>query len=83
MSRQTGYTEYYFSRKFKRESGLTPAAYIRKKRLEKAAVLLLTTGQDVGQIAESLQFCSASYFTASFRRQYGLSPIQYRKRSMP
>ena len=83
LSRQTGYTEYYFSRKFKRESGLTPAAYIRKKRLEKAAVLLLTTGQDVGQIAESLQFCSASYFTASFRRQYGLSPIQYRKRSMP
>ena len=83
LAHMTGYTEYYFSRKFKRESGMTPADYIRKRRLEKAAVLLLTTSMDVGQIAERLCFCSQSYFGNIFRRQYGTTPGQYRRAGMP
>lgn len=83
LARLTGYTEYYFSRKFKKEMGMTPAEYIRNRRLEKAAVLLLTTSLDVGQIAERLFFCSQSYFGSMFRRQYGVTPGQYRRAGMP
>lgn len=79
LSSMSGYTEYYFSRKFKRETGMSPAEYIRKKRLERAAVLLRTTEQDVKQIGFSLQFCSHSFFSDCFRRQYGVTPSQYRK----
>ena len=78
-----GYAEYYFSRKFKRETGMSPAEYIRKKRLQKAAVLLLTTGQDVKEIGASLQFCSHSFFSDCFRREYGVSPSQYRRNATP
>lgn len=74
-----GYMEYYFSKKFKREIGVTVAEYIRKKRLEKAALLLRSTALDVQQIAMRLQFCSQSYFTDCFRKEFGVSPTKYRK----
>ena len=74
-----GYTEYYFSKKFKRETGMSVAGYLRQKRLEKAAILLRSTDLDIQQIAIRMQFCSQSYFTDNFRRHYGVSPSQYRK----
>ena len=78
-----GYAGYYFSRKFRQETGMTPAEYIRQKRLQKAAVLLLTTGRDVREIGASLQFCSHSFFSECFRRQYGVTPSQYRRAATP
>ncbi len=79
LASYAGYMEYYFSKKFKRELGLTPAEYIRKKRLAKAALLLRSTDLDAQQIASRLQFCSQSYFTDCFRKEYGISPTKYRK----
>lgn len=77
-----GYAEYYFSRKFKRETGMSPAEYIRHKRLQKAASLLVTTEQDVKQIGASLRFCSHSFFSDCFHRQYGVTPSQYRQAAL-
>lgn len=77
-----GYAEYYFSRKFKRETGMSPAEYIRQKRLQKAASLLVTTEQDVKQIGTSLRFCSHSFFSDCFHRQYGVTPSQYRQAAL-
>jgi AraC-like DNA-binding protein len=79
LAAYAGYTEYYFSKKFKRETGITLAEYLRKQRLEKALVLLRSTDMDVHRIAMQLQFCSQSYFTDCFRRQFGVSPLKYRK----
>ncbi len=79
LARSTGYAEYYFSKKFKQETGMSPADYIRSKRLERAASLLKTTDMGIQEIAAQLQFCSHSYFTDSFRRKYGVSPAKYRK----
>ncbi len=79
LASYAGYTEYYFSKKFKKETGLTLAEYIRRKRLEKAAMLLRSTELDVKQIAMQLRFCSQSYFTDNFRKHFGVSPSQYRK----
>ena len=78
LAQQAGYAEYYFSRKFKKETGLAPSEYIRKRRLERAAHLLRTTGEDVQRIGERLQFCSQSHFSDCFRKQYGETPSAYR-----
>lgn len=78
LAQQVGYTEYYLSKKFKREVGLTPNEYLRKARLERAALLLRTTQEDVQEISERLQFCSQSYFADHFRKLYGVSPTEYR-----
>lgn len=74
-----GYSEYYFSRKFKREAGCTPGEYIRRQRLERSRVLLRISGKSIQAISERLQFCSLSYFSESFRKEYGMTPSQYRE----
>lgn len=78
LAQHTGYSDYYCSKKFKRETGMTPAEYIRKKRLEAAANLLTSSNDDIQEIAARLQFGSQSYFTDSFRKLYGVSPREYR-----
>ncbi|MBD5393204.1 MAG: helix-turn-helix domain-containing protein [Lachnospiraceae bacterium] len=79
LAHQTGYTENYLSKKFKRELNLTPIEYIRKERLERAAFLLRTTQSDVQDISDRLQFCSQSYFADNFRKLFGCSPTKYRQ----
>lgn len=80
LARRAGYSAFYFGRKFQQELSMTPNEYIRRKRLEYAAMLLRTTQEDVQDIAAKLQFCSHSYFADSFRKLYGLSPSEYRQR---
>ena len=79
LAKRTGYSANYLTRKFKQETGLTPIVYIRKQRIERAALLLRTTQDDVQSIGERLGFCSQSYFAEHFRKQFGLPPTEYRK----
>lgn len=79
LAQLTGYSEYYLGKKFKRETGQTPSEYIRGLRLQRAALLLRATGEDVQDISARLQFCSQSYFADSFRRLFGISPTEYRQ----
>ena len=78
LARTAGYTEYYLSSKFKKETGLPPSGYIRRKRLERAAHLLRTTCEDIQTISARLQFSSQSHFSDCFRKQYGMTPSAYR-----
>ncbi len=58
----------------------SPAARIRRRRLEHAAELLAarTTAAQVEQIAQECGFISAEYFSRAFRREFGISPRAYR-----
>lgn len=78
LAQQVGYSEYYLSRKFKKETGLAPSEYIRRQRLERAAHLLRTTQEDIQKIGARLQFSSQSHFSECFRKQYGMTPTTYR-----
>lgn len=78
LAAHTGYTNYYCSKKFKSETGMTPAQYIRKARLDAAANLLKTSNEEIQEIASRYKFGSQSYFTDSFRQQFGCSPRDYR-----
>lgn len=78
LSSQFGYSEYYLSRKFKSETGVSISEYIRRERLERAALLLRTTQEDAQKIAARLQFCSQSRFSENFKKQYGVTPGAYR-----
>jgi AraC-like DNA-binding protein len=58
----------------------SPAARIRRRRLERAAeILAARTGPGhVERVAIECGFASAEYFSRAFRREFGLSPRAYR-----
>ncbi len=75
----TGYTEYYLTEKFKKETGVPLFLYIRRSKTDRARMLLASTELSVQQIAEKLAFSSQNYFARCFREDAGCSPAQYRK----
>ena len=78
-----GYTEYYLTEKFRKETGQSLSAYIRSAKVERAKTLLKTTRLSVREIADKLAFNTPNYFIRTFRDITGYSPAQYRKREAP
>lgn len=75
-----GYSEYYLTEKFKKETGQSLNSYIRYAKVERAKLLLETTGLSVREIAEKLAYNTVNYFIQSFRETTGYTPAQYRGR---
>lgn len=79
IARHCGYTEYYLTRKFTKETGLKMTDYIRSVRLDAAKVMLLTSKKDIQQVSEELRFGSRSYFDRVFTKEVGMSPKMFRE----
>ena len=75
----TGYTEYYLTSKFKKETGIPLFLYIRYAKIERAKVLLESTELPVREISDRLAFSSLPFFIKCFHEITGYSPAQYRK----
>jgi AraC family transcriptional regulator len=69
---------YYFSRLFKKSTGLTPHQYLIKCRTEQAKRLLKTTNLSIANIAAQVGFVDQSHLTRHFKRQVGVLPSQFR-----
>lgn len=68
-----------FLRLFKEATGLSPIAYLLRKRIERAADLLRQTRDPVARISETVGFEDSNYFAKQFRRLMGASPRAYRR----
>jgi AraC family transcriptional regulator len=73
-----GLSPYYFARRFKQTTGLSPHQYILARRIEQAKHLLLR-GESLAQITEQLGFADQSHLSRSFKRLTGLSPQAFRE----
>lgn len=82
LAERAGYSEYYFSRKFKQEMGCTLTEYIMREKIERAKVLLSTTSMSIMDISIELSFNSRSYFSDTFQKIAGISPGEYRKQNV-
>ena len=58
---------------------MTPAKYIKEKRIKKACELLETTNLKVFEIGESVGLYDYNYFSKIFKNEIGCSPRNYRK----
>lgn len=83
LAKLSGYTDYYLSRKFKKEMFCSINEYIDIVRIERAKLLLETSDESIAEIASSLHYCSSTYFSDTFRRIVGKLPMQYRKEKQP
>lgn len=82
LARQAGYTEYYFSHKFKNEIGYSVSDYIKREKIRQAKLLLSGTQMSIQEISDELSFGSRSYFSSSFQKETGLSPSEYREHNI-
>ncbi|MBD5457649.1 MAG: AraC family transcriptional regulator [Lachnospiraceae bacterium] len=82
LAEQAGYTEYYFSHKFKNEIGYSVADYIKHEKIQQAKLLLSGTKMSIQEISDELSFGSRSYFSSSFQKETGLSPSEYREQNI-
>lgn len=67
-----------FKREFSKQYDATPAHYLKNKRLEKAAEMLLFSNERISDIAYDCGFGDTTNFSKSFFDKYQLSPSQYR-----
>ena len=79
LSRRACLSATTFKAGFRRLYGLPVHAWLRQRRMERAAELLRDSSLMVLGVDQSVGYSSASQFTAAFRRQYGVTPAQYRK----
>lgn len=63
---------------FRRSIGVSPIRFLKERRLQGAAGLLLSTEWSISEIAASCGFLDMSYFTKTFRQFYGVTPTAYR-----
>ena len=73
-----GYTEYYLTEKFKKETGMSVSTCVRNAKINRAKLMLETTDMSVAEIAQELAFNTPNYFIQSFRSITGMTPAQYR-----
>ncbi|WP_338750326.1 AraC family transcriptional regulator [Bacillus sp. FJAT-52991] len=73
------YNRTYFSEWFMKETGKSPASYIRDVRLNKAKELLRHTNLPILHIAIQVGLEHQSSLTRLFQKYEGITPSQYRK----
>ena len=74
----SGFSRYYFSRSFKKQTGYSFKDYLCQKRLQVAMDLLIRTNRPMKDVALDSGFGSVATFNRVFREHKGCTPTQYR-----
>jgi AraC family transcriptional activator of mar-sox-rob regulon len=79
VAAKAGYSKWHLQRMFKDITGEAIGAYIRARRLSKAAVALRLTSRPILDIALQYRFDSQQTFTRAFKKQFAQTPALYRR----
>jgi AraC family transcriptional regulator, exoenzyme S synthesis regulatory protein ExsA len=71
-----------FKRDFKQTFGVPPLQWLIEERLKYAKTRLLTTEENINDIAFHSGFESTPHFIRSFKKHYGLPPLRFRLQSV-
>lgn len=74
----SGFSRFYFSRSFKKQTGFSFKDYLCEKRLQVASELLTGTNTPMKDIAIQSGFGSVATFNRVFRDNKGCTPTKYR-----
>ena len=83
LSKVSLFSPWYSYRLFRAQLGMTPAEYVRRLRLSRAALRLREGRERIIDIAFDLGFSNADTFTRAFYREFGLNPSEYMKNPVP
>ncbi|WP_027380676.1 helix-turn-helix domain-containing protein [Chryseobacterium daeguense] len=78
LAEKTNLSVSSFKREFKKIYHDSPGNYIKNRRLERAAELLVISEERISDIAFDCGFNDPANFTKSFHSKYNISPTNYR-----
>jgi AraC family transcriptional activator FtrA len=80
LARLAAMSERTFMRRFRATTGMTPADWLTRIRVDRARELLESTAISVDDIAARTGLGTATTLRHHFRRKVGVSPVEYRRR---
>lgn len=81
IASQFGMGRTNFYRKVRELMGMSPNDYLRKCRMERAAELLQSSDQNIGEICGMVGIPDAQYFSRVFKSYFGVPPSSYREQN--
>ena len=78
VARCAGASRRTLEMRFRTRMGISPAEYIRRRRMKLAERLLVETALSVREIAARCGAGSLQAFTSAFRKRHGMPPARYR-----
>lgn len=75
-----GYSQFYFTKFFKRNTGKTFITFLNDYRIDKAKWLLINSNDTVSEIISQIGIESDKTFYRLFKHSMGMSPLKYREK---
>jgi AraC-like DNA-binding protein len=70
---------FHFGRMFKRSMGMSPAAYMVRRRIDVAEELLAQTSLSIAEVSARVGFRTQAHFCTAFRRVRSITPSRSRR----
>ncbi|RKX83320.1 MAG: hypothetical protein DRP58_08985 [Spirochaetes bacterium] len=70
----------YFSRLFRKETGITVSQYINTKRINEAGYLLMHTSASIADISLQAGYPDSGYFSRVFHKIKRMTPTEWRNK---
>ncbi|WP_372772613.1 helix-turn-helix domain-containing protein [Mangrovibacterium sp.] len=80
LAQESGYSITYLSTIFRRVTNYSPLSYFAHLKISRSCEMLDQTKLKIKQIAFSLGYTDAYYFSKDFQKKMGISPRAYRQR---
>lgn len=81
VAQAVGYSPAYLTNLSQSHTGRTVKAWIIERRMAQARHLLVSTAESIKQIADSIGYADAGYFTRQFRKLHGVTPQAWRSQT--
>jgi len=78
ISASAGLTKMHFATQFRQSTGMSPHAYVTRRRIRKAKALLTQSQFNILEVAQSCGFATHAHFSSVFKKATGYSPSQWR-----
>ncbi len=78
LAQELGCHRCHLTHRFQEQTGVSPADYLMRRRLQKAMNALRTSRYSVAEVAETSGFTTADYFSRIFRQKVGMTPSHFR-----
>lgn len=79
LSAIAGVHQVHLSREFRKHYNCTIGEFIRKRRVEHACALLVSSNMPLSEVALTCGFSDQSHFSAMFKTHMGLTPAKFRE----